>query len=59
MITDAMLVAAARALYETTATYKQRHITYDLLPKAVQTEVLKMARVTLEAGLAAAPMPES
>ena len=47
MITDAMVLAAAKAMYLKTKT--STHIVWDLLPSYVQDELLMMARTGLEA----------
>jgi hypothetical protein len=47
MITDAMALAAAKAMFNTTNTAK--HIVWDLLPSHVQKNLVDMARVGLEA----------
>jgi hypothetical protein len=47
MITDAMVLAAAKAMYLKTKTASL--VVWDLLPRIVQDDMLNLARVALEA----------
>lgn len=57
LITTHMVLAAAQAMYKRTKTGEW--CAWDLLPQAAQNEMYSLAQTALEAGLAAAPKPES